>query len=802
MQPKKDKDQLEAEAIARLRKATKATKARKIRAIQMKPQKDREKEKVYIAPITTQYQEQSINKNEQSIRVFFKTLKDLSDEEVANRMINFFQERVAGRYWQFNNIIKVLPSTLYKNLAEEHIKQQDSTLNIFWAKYKSNAKIDKAIRDKEKQDELDSLTAVEKVLEDPKKIPEPKKKDKIIVEPLKRKIMVTDDDGNIIEEVKPEVKPKDPKKPIKHITTISISPFENCLKDGKTSFLKNVTKTFITCMGTEEQKKQLENIIRIEDTIESRKEFDKTWYLVDDRLASVLCKTLRIWGDDFTTAILSDKRKIYFQIGYLDNNVHFFVQTKENFKEEKKYTDKLRQTRDGEIGGILSSSIKPEIEKFVRSVLSESLSHTAKDVAKYKNTEDRDGYIYKAVDMMSRSSGNSTKQLFENLANITVFLQNQSSIFAERVRDEYYLPAVLVTLSVEEKLPEVFDDPNTNTAIAAKRFISKQIQSEIRKFSELLYQKKYFTENIPSLPTSAIIPSYEIKPWKSACNNKLNADVKNSHVVYYLEDEKIYCLLIEDIYKQLKDRKHPSNPFTGNPINDNFLKRFTELYDYKFGADEHVDVDKSTKHSFVIARKPPIVVQKRKMIAPWLLDTIIKNIQNCEEELGYDEHNRCKSLEELPEDKEEDKDSVYTEDKEEDKEEDKDSVYTEDEDKDELVKGDETDEDSISTTTKDQENETHLLDDKKSLFDSDTASEPGSDASEHSPNVIEGKICQFCIKKIKKIGKCLKTIIRNKQAVDKTVYFCSFDCFEQYTCPSSKKKKQKKCGGRFASQDR
>jgi hypothetical protein len=87
-----------------------------------------------------------------------------------------------------------------------------------------------------------------------------------------------------------------------------------------------------------------------------------------------------------------------------------------------------------------------------------------------------------------------------------------------------------------------------------------------------------------------------------------------------------------------------------------------------------------------------------------------------------------------------------------------------------------------------------------------------SDASSNSPRMVvvkEGNICQYCKKNIKKndLKKCLKTKIRDSQDQDKTIWFCMFECFENYKFPYYKNKNKNKNGngkkgGRYDSRDR
>jgi len=379
---------------------------------------------------------------------------------------------------------------LYKDLATEFLNQ-DKPFYLFWAKYKSRPYV--LAKKKEEIEYLD--------------LPLKRQKGPVLVHPhegrrdkaLKAEVKLVNDAGTVIENPNPKPKPKPKDKPSFDEAKYSlfILPFDNFLKEKKITAIPNVTKVFITPTptSTEEEKKRLKSIIRAEDNTDTHIEKTITWYSVDERLASFLCTTNRIWIDESNSvrAILPDpdKTHIFFKIGYMSEGGTFFEQSKAQFIRERDYINKLRQTRDGEIGGILGSKISPDIEKFAIDFLSNSLSNVASGVTQYQNRE-KDGYNYKAIQKMIESADGKTKKLFENLAKITVFLQNPDSIFAQRIREEFYIPEILVTLTDKEKLPEIFDDPNQNIELV-KDHILKQIESEVKRIATLRYKIKNST---------------------------------------------------------------------------------------------------------------------------------------------------------------------------------------------------------------------------------------------------------------------------------------------------------------------
>ena len=836
-------------------KKAKAKKYRDERSERTKPERERAKEKIKGPIVTTGYQEEVVKANEEAIRESFNKIVELSDENLIKEEMEKLIRKRWGSIDEYNKmftILQVLHPSMYKDLAKAYINQ-DKAFYRFWPNYINQPKI--IVEMEKKKDEIESISFQKP---EPRKLTyrEPQRVNKVDTrQPWEKGVKELDHDGDVIEPAKPEVKSKlfFISKPL-----LSIPPFEDCFKEKKTSIIENVTKTFITPIGNDKENEHFKSIINSRGVTESFTESKskQTWYLVNENLALFLCKTNRIWNDKSSSviAILRNNKRIHFKVGYMTNDDTFFVQEEEHFRKESFYVNKLKQTRDGQIGGILGSKISPVIQNFARSFLSESLSRVATDVTKYQNTEEH-GYVYESVQKMIESSESSTKKLFENLANITVFLKNQNSVFAERIRDQYYIPPILVTLSIEEKLPEVFDDPNQNKKFV-KSLISREIDLEVKRIAESLYNRKHPTESKPTL-AEAIIPRYKVRPSKDLCDNKLDDDVKISDVFYYTENGKVYCFLIKDVYTQIKNEQNPVNNITGKPFDTDFLERFRELYDYKFNVQEVAEkISEKQTPTPSFSRVPPVRQPKTKDIAPWLLKTIIQNIKDCEKECDEEScENKCKSFSddydkfyETEEEEEEEDEEEEESDKESDKMlslfgSDSDSEpktklksKSKNPDKDlpgSSLKDEESDKESSKTRSlfgSDSESDSESKKPDKDLFGSDESDESDeiSNASsevltddesdvaskvstsfeepeENSPtsltpfHVKEGNICQYCEKKINK-KLCQKTKIRNNQGEHKTVWFCNLDCFEHYKFPDYKSERRK--GGRNDSRDR
>jgi len=720
-------------------------------------------------------------KNEQEIREFFKSIKSLilDGKDITDKMIDFFAKPTKRLY--LANIIEKLPTDLYGELVLEHLNQiqsetpNDKSLDRFWEDdYKFRSHVKEAILTKSREDK--TYTPITPIT--PIKQPEKKKKEEKEYPPWIAKVQGDEDGQQVVyyltgKQVDPKATVVEVKKKPRPIPiSFTIDPLENCFEQGKLSSVSDVTETYICPHGTQDEKKRLENILKQSEDPTKTKTITQqgvTWYLLDERVALRLCKTRRIWNDEneTVTAIFTsgnlNKKSICFKVLYKTMTGIYFNQNRDRFLQEKANIDKIRKSTEKDTARILNSTITPDIKQLVRRLLSESLSNAADE--EVENYKDKDSpYITKAVDEMVNTSGDSTETLFEKLANITLFLQNKNSVFAERVRDEFYIPEVLVSLSVEEKFPEVFGD-RTIDKEKVNKYILKQTKAIVTDFVDLLYRTRFPNQHIDA-QKSMITPGFTQKEWKSVCiNNKEVESAKKSTVFYYPEGEHVYCLLIEDIYKQIRGDVPPLNKVTKKPIDPTFLKKFREIYDSKFLAEEIIVADTLIKKHAVVDKPPP-----PKRIAPWLLKTIIENIKECENELKNEDGKCGGSL---------DKESY--------------------------------DDDTADSLFGSEPESPGILDSPGIPESPESIESPGTDdscESGHSPgsscqpqDVIKGNICQYCKTKFTRKTKreYERTMIRDMNGQDQCVWFCSFECFEKYNCPKSKKGRK---GGRHASQDR
>ena len=789
MPPKK----IDKEADTILKKLKKDLKKQEL-AEKKRQDKEREKQYQIIKPFPLSEGNLRANlEEEQKIKALFEKIQTLTEEESKTELEKFSKEKgLWGRKNQFEIIITTLPESLYKNLAFEYLNQNKS-LDKFWGSYTKRHRIE---IDKEWEKKLaDDIEAERKQKILNGILPEPVKKPvKVPLDPKDKKVVIElDFDGNIIEKIPPVLKPK-PKFPIVTEEKIKITQYKGCFRDQRDipwlkemPWIENVKKTFIAPPPNESK-----DLISEYCFLKEKVQIGRTnWYPVKRNFSSLMCNSFRTHDGKVLTAKINSGKEVRMQIAYLTTSDKFIIQDDEVFSAERKYIYQKNLTRGKEIEQMLNSKVNKNTEQLTRIRLSEILKKVAPEIKDYESPETK--YITDAVKKMVETSV-SAKDLFRQLANIQVYLENTNRVFAFRVKEAYYTPQILVTLTQEEKLPELFDDPETteDKILLITSTINREISNFIQRMGESMYQKEYVTENVPLNPSRIVPARYNLKKWKNGCTNKDDVkDIPDAHVVYYKEDGQVYCLLISDIFKQIKT-ENPSNPITGKNLDKDFVQRFTELYS-KFNITETDNFVIPTPSPVKISPSPtpsPVKISPKKaLLAPELLDKIIKNINKLWTELYPEQPDSDSDDEEVivekvksPPSKDKIDDLFDSSSDDDPKKEERNlfGSYTDSE------KDDDEDDDE-----KDDEDEDEDEDEKD-------GNSPGTRTI-----IIKGFVCQNCKKDID-VDKCLKTIIETNRKFH-PIYFCHVDCFEKYNnWPKTRRIKHTKTkkGGRNGTKER
>lgn len=254
------------------------------------------------------------------------------------------------------------------------------------------------------------------------------------------------------------------------------------------------------------------------------------------------------------------------------------IQDEGLFQSEKKYIEDQKKNETSRIKNAMTKLIDEKSIMVAKQSLSEALRTVCTNIKDYQLNSP---YINIAVDSVIKKN-QTNEELFEFVADFKTYLYLQkANIFRKRIQAEYYLPDMLLRLSPEDKLPEVFDPLSAvskKTIDVFTSYIHNSTKQEITFMIENLIGREDPTgkKKRPLL----VVP--EINYDQSVCVNVTEEEFKKippENRVFYndTEEEKVYCFDIDELIRQFNDNDYII-PKMNKPFDKNFVRRYTVMY--------------------------------------------------------------------------------------------------------------------------------------------------------------------------------------------------------------------------------
>ena len=410
------------------------------------------------------------------------------------------------------------------------------------------------------------------------------------------------------------------------------------------------------------------------------------WYQANKKFFVLQCnlyKSRRKQNGDILTCYTQAGKVVKFKVGYTiigykyDLNRYkarshiidrgdgqmvrrtFIIQDEFMFNKEKQASRRTNQTEFSRIQDILSSLVSENSISLVTKTISQTLTELApmkKDYGIVKVTNDKGitsksldpntPYMQILVNTLLTGPDQTNRELFTKAANLLVYLDiPEAKIFRKNIEIEYYLPDVLASLSPEEKFPEVYDDANIDERIINQLTsdVNNKISKLVNEMSRQIYRAEDPTRRVRTIPqTSFGQKIIKIKTQKrlSACANKDRVqNASPEEIIYYKEDDKIYCFTIDELYEQFINGDI-TNPETGNQFNIKFVERFDQLYNKQLASDGFLTNYFQQKYGFDMKElvdekeKDDTIERFRPKIAPNLWEIVGDDIAELEDQLS------------------------------------------------------------------------------------------------------------------------------------------------------------------------
>jgi len=257
-------------------------------------------------------------------------------------------------------------------------------------------------------------------------------------------------------------------------------------------------------------------------------------------------------------------------------DLNLVVQNSKIYASQIEFQTKEIELREKKITEVLRKPVNHISEITARVLLCRELLKIAQKVD-YGSLDCNTTYINAAIKSVKRDS-QKNREYFMAIAVPIVFMNlNQAEIFRARIREEYYLPEVLLRLSDVEMLPEIYNNPlispESSTVnnmvyyvkIMSERLMHNLVQIYLTIANPTAQRRKYKIEQMLKEPDIIV----------DCVNRSELSKVDPVNLEYYIDPDttEIYCLDVEKIVENKF-----KNPHTNKPLDKAFLNRYVISY--------------------------------------------------------------------------------------------------------------------------------------------------------------------------------------------------------------------------------
>ena len=174
-------------------------------------------------------------------------------------------------------------------------------------------------------------------------------------------------------------------------------------------------------------------------------------------------------------------------------------------------------------------------------------------------------YIKVAIDTI-KSSTKNIKEFSYKLSDLLVYLNGDvialgNNVFIKRIISGYYLPEVIVNLSPEDKLPEIFN--NNFVSDKTRDEVATMISFKIKKFTNSFMTDIYVQKNsmFSRVSSGSIKQSFDnivrMDDIKRSCKNySVVSDVKFKDLLLYNNNGENLCFSIDKLFAQFRNKNY------------------------------------------------------------------------------------------------------------------------------------------------------------------------------------------------------------------------------------------------------
>ena len=298
------------------------------------------------------------------------------------------------------------------------------------------------------------------------------------------------------------------------------------------------------------------------------------------------------------TSYETKDKPVRLNVLFITKNGDKIIQNEKIFNNEKTWFRKKSMSNEARLVDFentpiksLSSSVKSEISGWIRryiaSTLSVELSNQKRDDANKLDPADMKDPVFLENDsfiteleqtFMLQSEDKTIGYYIELVSTFLVFVQTKYTgqsykIFRSRLRSNFYNPSKIPSISIEEKVPEIFANPdNTNLIDGFKIIAASIIKSEKNIILTFLFNFIHPHHYISAIPYAyKMFPNISSQTGKKIAEiHKCEGNIYPHENIFYTEKDVTYCFSIVDLISRFAEGDF-TNPKTGSKLSDTFI---------------------------------------------------------------------------------------------------------------------------------------------------------------------------------------------------------------------------------------
>ena len=339
------------------------------------------------------------------------------------------------------------------------------------------------------------------------------------------------------------------------------------------------------------------------------------------------------------------------------------IQDEEMFNAERRYMKWKTKTRGTMVRDILERPIDSQSIEIATRKLSNILIKIAPERPDYGRATHSDNvaahlydpntvYLGLVMKNLGVNSKETNQTLFTAVANIIFYLElPQAKTYRKRIKAEYYLPEVLPLLSPEDKLPEIFDNPNISEEDQdmMSAFIRSGVTRMVGDMAVGVYRREHPTEQRYGLTSNErFYPTIagEFANRLSRCQNPEDIENEESeNVIFYQEGDNLYCFPLPSLVEQFGQGNYV-NSKTGTRFSASFVEKISSMFNLSMAEGGILQPEFADRYGFELEKAQKTAetgvdpdkvmeteLEKAMMVMPELWDIIVKDIAEREEEI-------------------------------------------------------------------------------------------------------------------------------------------------------------------------